>query len=221
MARTFSRYSVVAALLTLVPDAPLRAGPAGLPCSNGQARVVVASSSMVPLANKGSVLLMRCINGAKVPITAGDVVVFRTPAFGAGFGFKRVIGIGGDTVQLQRGRIIINGKAISVAPLGAYPLLTTQGSTVQRQISLETLPNGVSYSVIEGDGSLPTDTTNPVVVPAGYVFLLGDFRDQSFDSRAAQTGGPTLGIVALDRIDAILVSVVANASGSRPLTPKV
>ena len=98
MPRTFSRYSLFAALLILFSDARLSAGPAGLPCSNGQAQVMVDSSSMVPLANKGSVLVMHCIDGARDLITAGDVVAFRTPAFGAGFGLKSVIGIGGHTV---------------------------------------------------------------------------------------------------------------------------
>ncbi|WP_323769680.1 S26 family signal peptidase [Antarctobacter sp.] len=83
--------------------------------------------------------------------------------------------------------------AIGTRPRRITPVV--EGDTCVKQAATETLPGGPSYTVLEV-GPMATDFTAAVTIPDGFVFVLGDNRDNSLDSRIAQAAGG-VGLVAL------------------------
>ncbi len=134
----------------------------------------------------------------------GDVVVFRHPVNGTDY-IKRLIGLPGDTVQMKAGVLHINGKAVELrddgdfeeifarqGPMGSLPRCENgavgEGAICKKSRQIETLPNGVEHGIIN-IGEQRADNTGIFTVPAGNFFFMGDNRDNSTDSRFAQTGG--------------------------------
>src|SRR5947209_7745038 len=130
----------------------------------------------------------------------GDVVVFRHPSEDSDL-IKRVIGLPGDSVELRGGELILNGRPVprvdlppfkmpisANSPCRVVPPATPFVSTVgDRNYCLypayrETLPGGPSYTVLDQVAS-EADDFPPTKVPAAHLFLMGDNRDDSLDSR--------------------------------------
>ena len=124
------------------------------------------------------------------PPKRGDVIVFKRPTDVSQDFIKRVIGLPGETIQVRKGRLYINGnmverqfvqKAKIDEPGGIY-------QTVSEYI--ETLPNGVVHSIYEISDSERLDNTGIYTIPEGHYFVMGDNRDNSQDSRVAEVVGP-------------------------------
>jgi signal peptidase I len=128
----------------------------------------------------------------------GDVVIVTPPGSNEDY-IKRVIGLPGDTIEVRGGRVVINGRPVQSTirppvdvPVDANAPCDMQfagrleqapgGAVCRLPIVRETLPNGVSYDTIEL-GQSPGDDYGPVTVPANHLFLMGDNRDRSADSR--------------------------------------
>ena len=166
----------------------------------------------------------------------GDVVVFKHPVDRTDY-IKRVIGLPGDQVQMVAGVLHLNGQPVpkrriadllvAVRPEGrcAEPRFTvrledgTLGCRYPR--FRETLPGGRSYEVLDF-GLRPQDTTAPVLVPAGHLFLMGDNRDNSLDSRFPARAGEGVGLVPVEnvvgRARVLFFSIDGRAEWLKPWT---
>ena len=116
------------------------------------------------------------------PPQRGDVVVFKVPTDQKTDYIKRVIGLPGDTIQVAGGRLYINKTIVPRQLLGEENWLTESGW--QHYIRYEeTLPNGVKHDIYELNDHMILDNIDPIVIPKGHYFLMGDNRDNSQDSR--------------------------------------
>jgi signal peptidase I len=131
----------------------------------------IPSGSMLPTLQIGDhILVNKFIYGVRLPIIGthlvplsspqrGDVVVFVYPVDPSKDFIKRVVGVGGDVVQIRDKRVYIN-DVVWDDPHAYF-----------------------SDGPAPGHGSSPRDNYGPVTVPPGHLFVMGDNRDRSYDSR--------------------------------------
>jgi signal peptidase I len=134
----------------------------------------------------------------------GDIVIVEPNGVRTDY-IKRVIGLPGDIIEVRAGRLFLNGVAVQteVRPSLTLPIDLNiddpadnqdgcTGTEVrgrsgeplcELQIIRETLPNGVAYDTVENGFNPATEQYGPYTVPAGHLFLMGDNRDHSADSR--------------------------------------
>jgi len=153
----------------------------------------------------------------------GDVIVFRHPVNGEDY-VKRLIGLPGDKIQVKNSVVFINGVEAKQqpdglftetyekqGPIGGFPRCRDgagAGAACTKDKLIETLPNGVTHSILN-IGDFRLDNTKVYTVPEGHYFFMGDNRDNSTDSRVPQTSGG-VGFVPFEnligRVDRVMFS---------------
>jgi signal peptidase I len=154
----------------------------------------VPTGSMKPTILEGDrVLVNKLAYDLKVPFTrihiakwnnpqCGDIVVFFSPHDGQRL-VKRVIGLPGDTIELRNNVLLLNGQPVEYKPLAEEVM--TDLSPAERQgrvFALEELP-GQTHAVAGNPTASARRSFAPQRVPEGHYFMMGDNRDDSFDSR--------------------------------------
>ncbi|MES3055337.1 signal peptidase I [Sphingomonas faeni] len=174
--------------------------------------------------------------------TRGDVVVFRAPEVLDHDVIKRVIGLPGETIQMRQGTVYLNGKAIPKLRIADFTIPLTANFNAEKcgapfvdvvanvQICRyprfrETLPGengaaGRSYEVLDQAELPDRDDTGLYTIPAGHIFVMGDNRDDSGDSRFPAPQG--MGYVPLENVEGKAVvnffSTDGNAEWLKPWT---
>lgn len=179
----------------------------------------------------------------------GDVVVFKAPPTQEDDYIKRVIGLPGDVVQMRGGILEINGVAVPKERIDDLIVPVTEnirynedgtrnpspcyrdryeepaqggGTQCRYPRYRETLPEGRSYEILDLTIGSPGDDTEPFVVGEGELFLMGDNRDRSADSRFPAKRHDAIGIVPQEnlvgRAFVTVFSVDGSASLFRPWT---
>ncbi|MBN1962553.1 MAG: signal peptidase I [Deltaproteobacteria bacterium] len=161
----------------------------------------IPSGSMIPtLAIGDQIFVNKYIYGIRIPFTSiriidfgmpkrGDVVVFMVPIEPHEDYIKRVVGLPGDEIMVRNSILYINGKEVPRVFKGRVNELDRERIDGPwhrfAAYAYTEILGGKSYTVLQ-DVNLPITAADfgPAIVPEGHVFMMGDNRNRSYDSRS-------------------------------------
>jgi len=175
----------------------------------------VPTGSMRPTILEGDrVFVNKLAYDLKVPFTTwhvaewsnpqrGDIVVFFSPHDGKRL-VKRVVGLPGDTIELRNNTLVINGSPVAYRPIVEEVLRDlAPADRAGRVFATEQLP-GQTHAVAGHPAAPAMRSFAPIRVPDGHYFMMGDNRDDSFDSRY---WGPVARNQIVGRATAVVISL--------------
>lgn len=118
----------------------------------------------------------------------GDVIVFRPEGERKNF-IKRLVGLPGDQIQMQKGRLFLNGAAVNSKIVGEETFINGFGNEALAEAWQESFSDEESHIVYDALKNGGADNTSTYTVPSGHYFMMGDNRDYSGDSRISVAQG--------------------------------
>jgi signal peptidase I len=182
----------------------------------------VPTGSMKPTIIEGDrVFVNKLAYDLKVPFTTwhlaqwdnprrGDIVTFYSPADEKRL-VKRVVGLPGDRIEMANDQLLVNGQPATYGPLAAATINEIPASEQPTHLfATETLGNR-SHPVMTTPALPAARTFGPITVPANEYFMMGDNRDNSYDSRyygcverSRILGRASVVVISLDHQDHLL-----------------
>ena len=242
--RRISRFfiAVLVAFLAALAIRSFVAAPYSIPSESMEPNLLVGDYVIATKWDYGLRIGGRMLSVGAFP-HRGDIIIFDSEAENdddkKGHYVKRVIGLPGDRIALQDGDIWLNGAKIArhrradfILPISANMDKSASGfysacfSTEFEKISpsgericrfrqySETLPGGHAHHIIDLIDGLPYDQMSEVVVPQGRLFVMGDNRDRSADSRVPRSIPGAIGLVPLNRVSGRAAFIIFSVDGS-------